>query len=472
MGILGVTTNATAPRPPDQVVLEAEGLTKHFPVQRTGREALRRGSKVVHAVDDVRLVLRRGTVTALVGESGSGKSTVARLLAQLQPHTGGEIKLHGDVVSARGRKFRAYCRSVQMILQDPFASLNPVHTVRYHLTRALRIHGHAGRGSAELEAALAELLGKVQLLPAEQYLPKFPHELSGGQRQRVAIARALAAQPEALLADEPVSMLDVSIRLGVLNLLRDLKERLDLAILYITHDIASARYFADETMVMYAGRMVEGGDSETITQSPAHPYTRLLIESAPDPDRIGAGAGAGACPTRAESAEFGDSDDLGEPPSLITPPAGCRFHPRCPHVMDRCRTELPPRFQVLSVRRPGRDALGAPNAGADGAGGIEGTEIAAVNGVVPEAVAGELLADGAVVTESVDPESVAQGSVAVESVGTGSIVTGSIVTGSIVTESAATGPAASRGPRGPVAHWAACWLYDGADTVETGRAAG
>jgi peptide/nickel transport system ATP-binding protein len=452
MGILGVTTNATAPRPPDQVVLEAEGLTKHFPVQRTGREALRRGSKVVHAVDDVRLVLRRGTVTALVGESGSGKSTVARLLAQLQPHTGGEIKLHGDVVSARGRKFRAYCRSVQMILQDPFASLNPVHTVRYHLTRALRIHGHAGRGPAELEAALAELLGKVQLLPAEQYLPKFPHELSGGQRQRVAIARALAAQPEALLADEPVSMLDVSIRLGVLNLLRDLKERLDLAILYITHDIASARYFADETMVMYAGRMVEGGDSETITQSPAHPYTRLLIESAPDPDRIGGGTG----PTRAESAEFGDSDDLGEPPSLISPPAGCRFHPRCPHVMDRCRTELPPRFEVLSVRRPGRDALGAPNAGADESG------IATVNGVVPEAVVGGLLADGTVVTESVDPESVAQGSVAVESVGTGSIVT----------ESVATGPAVSRGPRGPVTHWASCWLYDGADTIESGRAAG
>ncbi len=174
-----------------------------------------------------------------------------------------------------------------MIFQDPFASLNPVHTVRYHLTRALRIHGNAGNDRRGPRAgARATCSTGCSLTPPERYLDKFPHELSGGQRQRVAIARALGADPEALLADEPVSMLDVSIRLGVLNLLRDLKERLNLAILYITHDIASARYFADETLVMYAGRMVEGGDSETVTQHPAHPYTRLLIDSAPDPDRI------------------------------------------------------------------------------------------------------------------------------------------------------------------------------------------
>jgi peptide/nickel transport system ATP-binding protein len=321
----------------NDVVLEAKGLTKHFAIRRSGRGMF--AHRVVHAVDDVDITLRRGRVTALVGESGSGKSTVARLLACLYPKTSGEILLHGEPVSARGgRRFRAYCRKVQMIFQDPFASLNPIHTVRYHLTRALQIHGNAGHGRTGQEAALEDLLERVSLTPAERYIDKFPHELSGGQRQRVAIARALGAHPEVLLADEPVSMLDVSIRLGVLNLLRDLKDRLHLAILYITHDIASARYFADDTLVMYAGRMVEGGDSETITQSPAHPYTRLLIASAPDPDRI---TGDAAGP---------DADEAkGEPPSLIVPPSGCRFNPRCPHVMEVCITELPPRIPIADA---------------------------------------------------------------------------------------------------------------------------
>ncbi|GGP71225.1 ABC transporter ATP-binding protein [Saccharothrix coeruleofusca] len=315
-----------------EVVLEASGLTKHFPIRKRGRELLSRGTRGVHAVDDVDLVLRRGRVTALVGESGSGKSTVARLLAQLHPQTSGTLRLGGEeVVVKRGRAFRAYSKRVQMIFQDPFASLNPVHTVRYHLTRALKIHGRAGKTAQDLEQALTDLLTRVQLSPPERYLDKFPHELSGGQRQRVAIARALGADPEVLLADEPVSMLDVSIRLGVLNLLRDLKDRLLLAILYITHDIASARYFADETFVMYAGRVVEGGDSETVTQHPAHPYTQLLIDSAPDPDR-----------PAAEDKDGGS----GEPPSLIDPPRGCRFNPRCPFAMDICRTEVPPPFPL------------------------------------------------------------------------------------------------------------------------------
>ncbi len=333
-----MTLTESAPAPADEVVLEAVGLTKHFPIRRRLRDLLSRTPAVVHAVDDVSIALRRGRVTALVGESGSGKSTVARLLAQLYPRTAGDIRLHGRSTRVRGgRRFRAYVRRVQLILQDPFASLNPVHTVRYHLTRSLRIHGNAGTGPDGLEKALAGLLTRVALTPPERYLDAFPHELSGGQRQRVAIARALGADPEVLLADEPVSMLDVSIRLGVLNLLQDLKDRLDLAILYITHDIASARYFADETIVMYAGRMVEGGDSETVTQRPAHPYTRLLIESAPDPERITGAGGDGAA-----AGERGH----GEPPSLIRPPAGCRFHPRCPAAMPRCATDLPPPIPV------------------------------------------------------------------------------------------------------------------------------
>jgi peptide/nickel transport system ATP-binding protein len=330
-----MTSTQDAKAPADEVVLEAIGLTKHFPVRRSLRGFFSKQKEAVHAVDDVHLTLRRGHVLALVGESGSGKSTMARLLAQLYPRTAGEIELHGQSTHVRpGRQFRAYAARVQMIFQDPFASLNPVHTVRYHLARALKIHHNAGKSSADLETALNELLNRVSMTPPERYLDKFPHELSGGQRQRVAIARALAADPEALLADEPVSMLDVSIRLGVLNLLRDLKERLNLAILYITHDIASARYFADETLVMYAGRMVEGGDSETVTQTPAHPYTRLLIDSAPDPDRL---TGSG---------EVVEDQGTGEPPSLIHPPAGCRFHPRCPMAMERCTTDLPVRIEL------------------------------------------------------------------------------------------------------------------------------
>ncbi|MFR9777529.1 ABC transporter ATP-binding protein [Micromonospora sp. MS34] len=338
-----MTLSESAAAPVDEVVLEAVSLTKHFPVRRRLRDLFSRTPAVVHAVDDVSFALRRGRVTALVGESGSGKSTVARLLAQIYPRTAGDIRLRGRSTRVRGgRAFRAYVRRVQLILQDPFASLNPVHTVRYHLTRSLRIHGNAGRTAEDLDRALADLLTRVRLTPPERFLDVFPHELSGGQRQRVAIARALGANPEVLLADEPVSMLDVSIRLGVLNLLQDLKERLNLAILYITHDIASARYFADETIVMYAGRMVEGGDSETITQHPAHPYTRLLIESAPDPDRLGGDAADGT--VRQERGH-------GEPPSLIRPPTGCRFHPRCPQAMPRCAADLPPRLTIDD--RPG-----------------------------------------------------------------------------------------------------------------------
>jgi peptide/nickel transport system ATP-binding protein len=336
-----MTSNQDAEKPAGEVVLEAIGLTKHFPVRRRLRDLFSKQHDAVHAVDDVHVTLRRGQVVALVGESGSGKSTVARLLAQLYPRTGGDILLHGKPTTVRGGSaFRRYASQIQLIFQDPFASLNPVHTIRYHLTRALKVHGNAGKTAEDLEQALYDLLTRVSLTPPERYLDKFPHELSGGQRQRVAIARALGANPGTLLADEPVSMLDVSIRLGVLNLLKDLKERLDLAILYITHDIASARYFADETLVMYAGRMVEGGDSETVTQTPAHPYTRLLIDSAPDPDRL-----------------TGDADRLvqdkgnGEPPSLIRPPAGCRFHPRCPMAMPRCTTDLPVRIEIGD--RPG-----------------------------------------------------------------------------------------------------------------------
>jgi peptide/nickel transport system ATP-binding protein len=308
--------------------LEAIALTKHFRVRRAGRWISR--SKKLHAVDDVSIALYPGTVTALVGESGSGKSTVARLLARLYRPTAGTIRIFGQDSGRRRRGSKRYARNVQLILQDPFSSLNPVHTIRYHLTRPLRIHGHAS-DRKEARDGVAALLTEVNLVPTAQFADKFPHELSGGQRQRAAIARALAAQPAVLLADEPVSMLDVSIRLGVLNLLHSLAASRNLAVLYITHDIASARYFASRTLVMYAGRLVEGGPSEDVTQRPAHPYSQLLLASAPDPARLG---NASSVP------------DRGEPPSLIAPPSGCRFHPRCPHAMAICAAATPPRAEL------------------------------------------------------------------------------------------------------------------------------
>jgi len=314
-------TNIT---PLEAPVLVAEHLRKDFPVHG-GLPFTRR--RAVHAVEDVSLSLRPGRVTALVGESGSGKTTVARLLAGLYAPTSGTIRFRGDPLGGRGGiSPRAYRRQVQLVFQDPFASLNPIHTVGYHLSRPLRIYGHT-RNHGEETARIESLLERVSLTPADQVMRKYPHELSGGQRQRVAIARALAAQPSVLLADEPVSMLDVSIRLEVLNLLLRLKEEDRIAVLYITHDIASARYFADETLVMYAGQVVEGGPSEEVTQRPRHPYTQLLLEAAPDPDRV---AGRRAPPAA-----------RGELPSLIHPPSGCRFRSRCPHAMAVCGERFP-----------------------------------------------------------------------------------------------------------------------------------
>jgi peptide/nickel transport system ATP-binding protein len=305
----------------DAPVLRAQGLTKHFPVRRARLGA--RGP-VVHAVDDVTLALPASGITAVVGESGSGKSTLAKMLAQVIEPTSGSVLLDGKP-AAPGR---SYARSVQLVLQDPFESLNPVHSVRYHLARPLQVHGLV-RG-ASLDSLVTGLLERVSLTPADEFIAKFPHELSGGQRQRVAIARALAMRPRALLADEPVSMLDVSIRLGVLNLLADLRERDGLAILYVTHDIASARYLADRITVLYAGQIVESGPAARLTDEPAHPYTQLLLSAAPDPDRPAPPSLAGR----------------GTPPNLIRPPSGCRFHPRCPFAMAVCAHAAPPAFDL------------------------------------------------------------------------------------------------------------------------------
>jgi peptide/nickel transport system ATP-binding protein len=305
--------------------LEARRLVKYFPVNQIG---FSRTPPVVHAVEDVSLALPAGTVTAVVGESGCGKSTLARMLTNLIDPTRGDVLLDGAPLGKGSRARWRYTQNVQMVLQDPFSSLNSVHTVRYHLERPLKLHSKLNRD--ERESKIKELLERVALTPADLYIDKYPHELSGGQRQRVAIARALAVEPRVLIADEPVSMLDVSIRLGILNLLDGLRANERLATMYVTHDIASARYLADTIMVMYAGQVVESGSAKKLTDEPAHPYTQLLLSAAPDPGRT----------------EQPVLRGRGAPPSLVNPPSGCRFHPRCPFAMAVCAERVPPALPV------------------------------------------------------------------------------------------------------------------------------
>ena len=243
-----------------------------------------RAGAQVYAARSVSFALHPGRTLALVGESGSGKTTAARLIMREYRPDEGRLLFRGAPVEGGPLgSLKAYRSAVQMVFQDPFSSLNPVHTVRYHLERPLRLHQPALKG-VERQAAIAELLARVKLDPA-LIAPKYPHELSGGQRQRISIARALAVNPEVIIADEPTSMLDVSVRLGILNLLNDMKRKLGLAVLYITHDIATARYVAEDIMVMYAGQIVEWGETESVLGNPQHPYTRLLLSAVPDPDR-------------------------------------------------------------------------------------------------------------------------------------------------------------------------------------------
>ena len=312
--------------------LEVKGLGKRFPVRGTG---IRR--ELLDAVADVSFTLRPGNVTALVGESGSGKSTVARLLARLYAPTDGTIVFDGKDVGDQWRRktLLAYRSHVQMIFQDPFASLNPVKRIEHHIARPLLIHGICSRGA--VDGRVRELLARVGLVPPEEIAQKYPHQLSGGQRQRVAIARALAVEPSVILADEPISMLDVSIRIGILNLILQLKRELQIAFLYITHDIASARYVADRLIVMYAGQIAETGPIEDVLASPKHPYTQLLLSAVPDP-RAPLGVAA--------------ETDKGEPPKVIDPSPGCRFRWRCPLAIDTCSRVTP----VLAELAPGHQA--------------------------------------------------------------------------------------------------------------------
>ncbi len=251
-------------------------------VKRVSKTFRLRGGQKLLALDDVSFEIVSGSTIALVGQSGSGKSTLAKVIMQLETPTRGEILLDGRALPRRGRAHRRYLHQVRMIFQDPFASLNPYHSIRHHVERPLELSGVTS--SSERRRRAAALLEQVRLIPSERFLDRRPHELSGGQRQRVAIARALATSPDILIADEPVSMLDVSIRLDVLTLLASLQEEYQIGMLYITHDLATARYFSEKIMVMHNGRIVERGDSDEVILHPKDEYTRKLRDASPNPD--------------------------------------------------------------------------------------------------------------------------------------------------------------------------------------------
>ena len=304
-----------------EIILELKKVTKHFPVR-----GIRRYKQVVHAMDDVSFVLYKGEILSLVGESGSGKSTVAKVISKIHSPTSGHILFHNvDIYSEYTRKDRLkYRKEVQMIFQDPFSSLNPTHTIQSILMRPFLIHRLTNRKN--VVNRVKETLLQVGMDPPVQFMKKFPHELSGGQRQRVNIARVISMNPSLLLGDEPTSMLDVSIRMIIMNMIKRFRDEENISCLYITHDLAGARYIADRVAVMYAGMLVEIGSADAVIQKSYHPYTQLLRSAAPQPEN-----------------RFGKRTLFakGDVPSLIDLPAGCRFHPRCPLADAECSQAIP-----------------------------------------------------------------------------------------------------------------------------------
>jgi len=312
-------------------LLEAVELSKDFTV---GGRLSPGGIRIVHAVDKVSLQVWPGETVGLVGESGCGKSTLGRCLVRLYDITAGQLKFRGADISRLGlRRLRPFRREMQMVFQDPYASLNPRRRVGDLIAEPLRVHGRRSR--AEIAARVRELIDLVGLQP--DHIQRFPHEFSGGQRQRIGIARALALEPQLIVADEPVSALDVSIQAQIVNLLADLQERLGLTYVFIAHDLSVIRQVSTRTAVMYLGSIVELGPTDEVYGRPAHPYTQALISAVPVPD-------VDRAAQRQRIVLTGDM------PSPMNPPAGCRFHPRCRFAQDRCRTERPDLRQIASGR--------------------------------------------------------------------------------------------------------------------------
>jgi peptide/nickel transport system ATP-binding protein len=331
-----VTDLQTQPGPQyvggQEPLLRVDRISRHFKI---GNALSRR---TLHAIDDMSFTVGEREIVAIAGESGSGKSTAARVLAKLYKPTSGEAYFQGKPLSAirsRREKLR-YSGLVPMVFQDPFSSINPVFRVSHAVMRALKLHRPELTSEQQYTEAV-RVFEAVGLNPGAEVLQRYPHELSGGQRQRVGFAQALAMRPKLILADEPVSMLDVSIRIGLLNVMAKLRDEEGVSILYITHDLASARYVSDRLIVMYAGHIVETGPAEEVLSNPRHPYTQLLLSAVPDP--------------KAEL-NVGAETDRGEPPRVIDPTPGCRFRWRCPLAISICH-EVTPQLEELA---PGHDA--------------------------------------------------------------------------------------------------------------------